>query len=155
MDPNIRRLAIPVADHSLSYINFEGIIPKGSYGAGLVSIWDNGIFDLISRTQSTIVVFLSGSKLKGEFSIKQFGPDYSADTMKKVKGRQDGPTLGPHASFVTKSGHSIILYLNDCFTGLERLIYPESVDVLVTSPPYNIGIPYNGSDDRIPRNEYL
>jgi hypothetical protein len=73
MDPNIKRLAIPVADHSLSYINFEGIIPKESYGAGLVSIWDKGTFDLISRTQSTIVVFLSGSKLKGEFSIKQFG----------------------------------------------------------------------------------
>jgi bifunctional non-homologous end joining protein LigD len=76
MDPNIRRLAIPVADHSLSYINFEGIIPKGSYGAGLVSIWDKGIFDLISRTESTTVVFLRGSKLKGEFSIKQFGKSY-------------------------------------------------------------------------------
>ncbi len=59
------------------------------------------------------------------------------------------------ASFVMKSGGCITLYLGDCFLGLEHLIHPESVDVLVTSPPYNIGVSYNGYDDRIPRNEYL
>lgn len=67
--------------------------------------------------------------------------------------KESSPT--EYASFVTKSGHPITLYLGDCFAGLESLIQPESVDVLVTSPPYNIGVPYNGYDDGIPRGEYL
>lgn len=75
--------------------------------------------------------------------------------MNKIKEHQEGSVPTQCASFVMKSGASITLYLGDCFQGLEHSISPESVDVLVTSPPYNIGVSYNGYDDRIPRNEYL
>src|SRR4028119_1162045 len=42
LNPNHKRLAIEVPDHSLSYIDFEGTIAEGKYGAGAVVVWDNG-----------------------------------------------------------------------------------------------------------------
>ncbi len=42
LDPAIRRAAIHVDDHALDYIDFEGVIPAGSYGGGDVIVWDAG-----------------------------------------------------------------------------------------------------------------
>jgi len=47
------------------------------------------------------------------------------------------------------------LYLGDCLVGMEHLLEPHSVDVIVTSPPYNIGVKYGAYDDGIPRDAYL
>jgi len=47
------------------------------------------------------------------------------------------------------------IHLLDCVEGMEKLLTPGSVDVVVTSPPYNLGIAYNQHDDTAPREEYL
>ena len=44
MSPSDKRLAVMVPDHVLEYIDFEGIIPAGTYGAGPVLVWDAGEF---------------------------------------------------------------------------------------------------------------
>ena len=48
----------------------------------------------------------------------------------------------------------ITIHALDCLIGMRRLP-PQSVDVVVTSPPYNIGVKYGRYDDTIPRREYL
>ena len=44
LDPTLRRLAMPTGPHDLEYRKFEGMIEKGSYGAGTVMIWDEGTY---------------------------------------------------------------------------------------------------------------
>lgn len=74
MNPTDKRLAVLVEDHPLDYINFEGIIPKGNYGAGTVEIFDKGTylsahnFDA-SFKKGHIKITLFGEKLRGAFNL--------------------------------------------------------------------------------------
>lgn len=70
--PGIRRLAVQVEDHELSYIDFEGTIPEGEYGAGTVEIWDKGTYTLKNRTDKIIEFTLDGSRLKGSYALVNF-----------------------------------------------------------------------------------
>jgi bifunctional non-homologous end joining protein LigD len=69
-----RRLAMPTEDHPIDYLAFEGIIPKGQYGGGIVMVWDIGTYDLVEGNyyQGFLRFYLKGSKLKGEWTLQRF-----------------------------------------------------------------------------------
>ena len=82
-----RRLAVMVEDHPLDYATFEGVIPKGEYGAGQVIVWDAGIYapeddgrpcfdrqraeSLVRRGigRGRLTIFLQGRKLRGGWTL--------------------------------------------------------------------------------------
>ena len=69
MNPADKRLAIRTEDHPVKYLDFEGDIPKGNYGAGHMQIWDHGTYTLPGITNETEALKqLSGGELKMEFS---------------------------------------------------------------------------------------
>lgn len=65
----VRRLAVEVEDHPLEYASFEGKIPEGEYGAGLVTIWDRGTYDALTVTENKIVFTIRGERLKGNYCL--------------------------------------------------------------------------------------
>lgn len=75
MNPAEKRLAVMVDDHTLAYGDFEGIIPKGRYGAGAVVIWDRGTYEVFERKAESLKFSLNGKRLKGAFAmVKLKGP---------------------------------------------------------------------------------
>lgn len=68
-EPGVRRLAVQVEDHPVSYINFEGEIAEGQYGAGDVKIWDNGTFDLEKNEPKELLFTLHGHRLNGRYAL--------------------------------------------------------------------------------------
>jgi DNA ligase D-like protein (predicted 3'-phosphoesterase) len=70
----VKRLAVEVEDHPLGYGTYEGEIPKGSYGAGTVKIWDKGTYEPIEIADGKWVFNLAGSRLGGKYCLVRLKP---------------------------------------------------------------------------------
>jgi bifunctional non-homologous end joining protein LigD len=87
LDPDVRRAAFHVEDHPIEYIDFEGVIPSGSYGGGDVIVWDAGTWapgrprDAADARRSVdrgeIHIDLDGEKLHGRFVLVRTDVDSS------------------------------------------------------------------------------
>lgn len=74
LDPQVKRMAVQVEDHPLSYGDFEGTIPEGQYGAGSVIVWDRGTWTPIGDAakglrDGKLKFTLKGRKLNGGFTL--------------------------------------------------------------------------------------
>ena len=74
-ESGVKRLAVEVEDHQLSYMDFEGTIPEGQYGAGTVKIWDKGIYTLKHRNLKKIMFTLHGQRQSGNYTLLRFKED--------------------------------------------------------------------------------
>lgn len=79
LDPSIKRLAMRTENHPLEYGAFEGVIPKGEYGAGAVIIWDDGKVRWLldpdeGMAKGELKFVLAGERLQGEFHMVKIKP---------------------------------------------------------------------------------
>lgn len=69
INEGLRRLAIQVEDHPITYATFEGVIPEGMYGAGTVKIWDDGEFILETEKEDKLTFQLKGKIMNGKYVL--------------------------------------------------------------------------------------
>ena len=80
LDPAQKRLAVRTEDHPLEYGGFEGVIPKGEYGAGPVMIWDEGTWEPIGDpdeglAKGDLKFRLHGKRLNGDWVLVRMKKD--------------------------------------------------------------------------------
>jgi len=73
LDPAVRRLAVPVADHSLSAGEFEGVHEGAGRGSGAVIVWDEGTVEISREEPDHLSFSLHGHKLSGGFGLTRTG----------------------------------------------------------------------------------
>jgi bifunctional non-homologous end joining protein LigD len=67
--PKDNRLAVWTEDHPLEYLDFEGEIPKGQYGAGSIVIWDRGTYECLKWEPRKVEVALHGERLDARYAL--------------------------------------------------------------------------------------
>ncbi len=68
-DPDENRKAIRTEDHPLEYLDFEGDIPKGQYGAGTMRIWDRGTYACEKWQDRKVMVTFEGERVRGRYAL--------------------------------------------------------------------------------------
>lgn len=96
LNPADRRLAVMVADHPLDYIDFEGIIPEGTYGAGPVVVWDAGTYEAVEPgdpgtqlASGKLAFLLKGTKLQGAYALARFARGETGQEWLLMKKRDE------------------------------------------------------------------
>ncbi len=69
--PKENRLAVRTEDHPLEYLEFHGEIPKGSYGAGTMEIWDSGTYEAEKFRKDEVILTLHGERAQGRYALFQ------------------------------------------------------------------------------------
>jgi DNA ligase D-like protein (predicted 3'-phosphoesterase) len=103
LDPRDKRLAMRTEDHPLEYLEWEGVIAEGEYGAGPMIVWDRGVFQNISETRrgesmelseaiekGDVKIFMLGEKIKGAYALVRTGPPSSREKWLLIKKRDEG-----------------------------------------------------------------
>ena len=121
-DPDDKHLAVRTEDHPLEYENFHGVIPKGQYGAGTMTIWDRGRYEFVRvdgvddpLAAGEVKLVLRGRRLRGEWHLVRTKQGPNTWLLFKKRDRYAGSkrdsaatfSIGSSALLVTASGSSV------------------------------------------------
>jgi bifunctional non-homologous end joining protein LigD len=67
--PDENRLAVRTEDHPLEYLEFEGDIPKGEYGAGTMKVWDRGTYEAEKFRDDEVIAVFHGERVRGRYAL--------------------------------------------------------------------------------------
>ena len=89
----VRRLAVRTEDHPLEYLDFAAVIPEGQYGAGRMTIWDRGHYEVELRAEREWKVVLHGAVLRGNYHLVRTGGDGKEEWLlfRSAKGPPGAP----------------------------------------------------------------
>ena len=91
-DPADNRLAVRTEDHPLEYLEFHGEIPKGQYGAGTMTIWDQGTFEVHKWEERKVEVTFHGERLSGRYGLFPIGKP--GESQERLDDPPDGSAVG-------------------------------------------------------------
>jgi bifunctional non-homologous end joining protein LigD len=69
--PDENRLAVRTEDHPLEYLEFAGEIPKGEYGAGTMTVWDQGTYEAEKFRENEVIATFAGERVRGRYALFQ------------------------------------------------------------------------------------
>ncbi len=102
LNPKYKRLAIQTDDHPMDYANFEGVIPEGNYGAGIVMVWDKGTYKNLKDIsmeecyrKGVIEIWLDGEKIQGGYALRKFGKDKKSWLLIKMRDEKASVKKNP------------------------------------------------------------
>ncbi len=73
LTPKENRLAVHTEDHPLEYLEWEGEIPAGEYGAGTMHVWDTGTYEALKWDDDKVDVAFHGERLQGRYGLFPIG----------------------------------------------------------------------------------
>jgi bifunctional non-homologous end joining protein LigD len=76
LDRHTNRLAKRTEDHPMEYLDFQGEIPAGEYGAGRVVVWDTGTYELEKWSEDEVKVVLHGARTEGRYVLFRTKADH-------------------------------------------------------------------------------
>ncbi|HEV2075118.1 MAG TPA: DNA ligase D [Thermoleophilaceae bacterium] len=68
-DPKENRKAVRTEDHPIEYLDFEGEIPAGQYGAGTMRIFDRGTYECEKWREREVIVTFHGERVRGRYAL--------------------------------------------------------------------------------------
>lgn len=133
-DTHDKRLAVMVEDHPLEYRNFEGTIPKGEYGGGVVMLWDEGFWEPYGDVEQglrkgELKFVLRGRRLKGKWALIRLKAKAGDD--------KDNWLLLKERDEFVRTNSGISEYNTSIRTGRTMLEIERGEEEKVTSNPFN------------------
>jgi len=103
-----KRLAVKVEDHPMEYANFEGVIPKGEYGGGIVMLWDKGEYNALEDFKTglkkgTLKFEVFAERIKGKWTLIKLKNGLNGDNWLLIKEKDEYAKTTSGISKFTKS----------------------------------------------------
>ncbi len=101
VEPGRNHLAIHTEDHPLEYLDFHGVIPEGNYGAGTMTIWDHGTYEVLKWEDRKIEVHLRGERVDATYALFPIDKgENPKDWMVHLMGEPADPAMEPMPDWI-------------------------------------------------------